>query len=144
MCEVCWVPPPPPRPRHGIIGQCERNTVVDLSKLFSRPIQVKALPNVGFNGKMSPVDLPSVLFSHYLPLTTFKGLILFLGKFLPQEKEEKALSRETFLDLENLRSSRFGKMFFGAPILIQSALEGTGSRPLNEGECGYSNPSSVS
>lgn len=83
-----------------------------LSKPFLCPIQGKPLPGMSFKGKMSSVDPPIVLFSFHLPLPTFKGPILSLGKFLPQGKEEEALSRGTSLDLENLRSSGFGKVFW--------------------------------
>lgn len=83
-----------------------------LSKPFLCPIQGKALPGMSFKGKMSSVDPPIVLFSFHLPLLTFKGPILSLGKFLPQGKEEEALPRGTSLDLENLRSSGFGKVFW--------------------------------
>lgn len=106
-----------------IVGQCERNTGGG-SKPFPCPSQGKALPSMGFEGKMSSVEPPSVFFPLHLPLPTFKGPTLSLGRFLPQKKEEQILFRETVSDLENLRSLGFDKVVFGAPMLIQSALEG--------------------
>lgn len=105
----------------GRVGQCERNTGRG-SKPFPCPSQGKALPSTGFEGKMSSADPPSVFFPLHLPLPTFKGPTFSLGRFLPQEKEEQTLFRETVLDLDNLRSSGFGKVVFGAPMLIQSVL----------------------
>lgn len=106
----------------GQQGSVRETLVVFLSKVFPCPILGKALPSLGFKGKMSSVD-PS--FCPFLPPSspmTHYGVILSLGKSLPQEEEE-ALPRETSLVLENLRSSGFNKVFFGALRLVQSALE---------------------
>lgn len=95
VCEVfCYYFFPTGVSDLGMVGQCERNTGVTLSKVFPCPIQGKALPNLDFKGKMSSGDQTCCpVFPLALP-APIRGHIPSRGKFLPHEEEE-ALFRET-------------------------------------------------
>ena len=86
-----------------IEGSVKETLTVFLSEVFPCSILEKALPNLGFKGKMSSVDPSSYSFLPLLPQLLTKGFILWENSFHRRKRRHCPRKPFPFLKLEVLR-----------------------------------------